>query len=167
MRRERCGGVNKRAAKIHREYVDKCKVADRKYNLFVSVDGSMGPMQRKLNTFPAVKGLVVGPRGEGSPELHNLIEAIAAEWAAKIWREFGADSVAVAKGLLVNRVRRTIGIMGVRAAAGFKGDRLGILVSGAGDGKAPAARRLAAQRQHFNARAEYADMYGCGPPRAR
>jgi hypothetical protein len=162
-----CGGVLRRASRIHKEYVNKSKKADIKYNNFVSEAGSKGPMQKHLDTFPPVKGLVVGPRGEGSPDLHSLLGAIAAEWAGKSWRSLGTDSVEVAKGLLLNRCVRTVGIVAVRSAARLKGDRLGILLSGSGDGVTPAVRRQAAQRQHDAAHREYAAMYGSGPPPAR
>ena len=37
----------------------------------------VGPLQRRLESFGDLKGLVVGAFGEGSEDLHNLIKTLA------------------------------------------------------------------------------------------
>jgi hypothetical protein len=166
----RCGGVAHRASTIHKEYVNKAVAADRKYNKHVSVNGSKGKMQLSLETYPSVKGLVVGPRGEGSEDLHYLLREIAGEWAGRSWQSMGAPSVVVAKGVITARVYRSVGIAAVRAHAVMLRERMGIYLSAGGNSAAqgaPDARRFAGQEQARAARRDYADWWGCGPRQVR
>ena len=168
--KERCGGVAHRAATIHNEYVKKAVAADRKHNRHVSVNGSKGRMQVVLESFPKVKGLVVGPHGEGSEDLHYLLKEIAGEWAGKSWLSMGSPSVVVAKGVIMARVYRTMGIAAVRAHAVMLRERLGIYLSAGGNSSAqgaPNSRRFAGQEHARAARRDYADWWGCGPRQVR
>ena len=136
----------------------------------MSVNGSKGRMQVALETFPKVKGLVVGPHGEGSEDLHYLLREIAGEWAGKSWQSIGTPSVEVAKGVIMARVYRSMGIEAVRAHAVMLRERLGIYLSTSGNGAAqgaPDARRFAGQEQARAARRDYAEWWGCGPGQVR
>ena len=168
--KERCGGVEHRASSVHKEYVNKAIAADRKYNRHVSINGSKGKMQTTLESFPKVRGLVVGPRGEGSADLHYLLREIAGEWAGKSWQAMGAPSVVVAKGVVMARVYRLVGISAVRAQAALLRERLGIYLSAGGDNAARGetdARRCAGMEQARAARRDYADWWGCGARQVR
>ena len=67
--------VDKRAAALHQEYVDKAKAADQLYS---GVDPTaVGPVESKLVSFGQVKGVVFGNFGEVSEATHKLLEAIA------------------------------------------------------------------------------------------
>ena len=163
--RGRCGGVAHRAASIHKDYVNKAKEADRKYNGHVSVNGSKGKMQSTLETYPKVKGLVVGPRGEGSEDLHDLLRGIAEEWAGKLWQSMGAPSIVVAKGIILTRVYKTMGIGAVRAHAVMLRERMGIFLSAGGSNAARGetdSRRFAGLAQATAARRDYATSWGSG-----
>jgi len=166
----RCGGVEHRASTIHNEYVKKAVAADRKHNRHVSVNGSKGRMQVVLESFPKVKGLVVGPHGEGSEDLHYLLREIGGEWAGKSWQSMGTPSVAVAKGVIMARVYRSMGIAAVRAHAVMLRERLGIYLSAGGNSAArgaPNVRRFAGQEHARAAQRDYADWWGCGPRQVR
>ena len=160
----KCGGVAKRASKVHGEYVDKARRADREFNRFVSVNGSMGPMEIALSRFGVVRALVLGPRGEGSEDLIVLLRETAKAAAQKLWRKLGATSAEEARGHFVQRFFRSVGITAVREAAKIKRERLGFLLSATGT--TFAASRQEAQRQFEQARREYCWQYG-GVPRAR
>jgi hypothetical protein len=128
----KCGGVAKRASKVHGEYVDKARRADREFNRFVSVNGSMGPMEIALSRFGVVRALVLGPRGEGSEDLIVLLRETAKAAAQKLWRKLGATSAEEARGHFVQRFFRSVGITAVREAAKIKRERLGFLLSATG-----------------------------------
>ena len=68
-------GVDKRAGQLHQEYVTKAKKTDQDHG---GVEpGMVGGVQRKLQTFPQVEGLVFGNWGEASQATHQLVEALA------------------------------------------------------------------------------------------
>ena len=83
----RCGAVAKRAAEVHPDYVKKCKLKDREINN--TPEGVMGPMMTKLLSYGRVKGLVVGPHGEGSADLHEFVESIISAATQKRWKDYG------------------------------------------------------------------------------
>lgn len=155
--KERNGGVARRASKINSEYRAKCRTADVKYNEFVSVAGSKGPMECRLEGFGRVHALVVGPRGEGSTDLHALLRLIAKTAADKSWRGLGAESPEDAKAVYLARVYRSIGITGVRANARLLHERLGVWRSG--NGKKATETREAARSAYEAAKGEYRSSF--------
>jgi hypothetical protein len=158
---EWCAGVQRRAKAVHPSYIAKAKKADRKYNGFVSVGGSLGPLELMLGQYGVVRALVVGPRGEASKDLITLLRDIAKVAGDRLWRDIGADSPDEANGHFLQRIYRTVGITAVREAALLKRERLGFILSN--DGSAPYAVRQAAQKQAEEARREYFESSGGFP----
>ena len=159
-RQYRCGALEKRESGIHGEYHHKARRADEKFNGLHPQDPAMGPIQTRLDEFGPIRGLVVGPRGSASSGLHKLIGEIAEMGAERVWRKMGARSVLEARGILVNRIRRGIGIAASRAAATLMIERLGIA---RGDGKRAARCRRNANAAHRSMEEEH---YFANGPRA-
>ena len=120
----------------------------------------MGPMERRLNNFGQIRSLVIGPRGEGSKDIHRLINMTSEIAAEHRWREMGARSVDEARIVFRGRMRRSIGITAVREAAKLKRERLGIVL---GDGKAAETRRRWGAHFSRKMQEEYYACFGCGP----
>ena len=156
----------KRASTINKEYIKKCDEADRKFNNF---DNSREPralcISPSSNTgrLRAGSSWVVGPRGEGSADVHSLVQEIAKTAAERRWRAIGTHSISEAKAVIKNRVLRSLGITAVREAAKLIRERLGIVLGG--DSSA-AVRRSYAKELHVNMRREYAASFGRGPQMA-
>ena len=111
-------GVDKRAGQLHQEYVYKARKADQDHG---GVEpGRVGGVERKLQTFPQVEGLVFGNWGEVSQGTHQLVEALATSRArigdpqarskrGALLTEEGIKSMAV------GYIRRKLGITAVKA----------------------------------------------------
>ena len=153
-----CGALEKREGKIHREYHSKARNADIKFNGHNPQDAAHGPVQTRLSEFGPIQGGVAGPRGSVSSGLHRVIEGIAEIGAERNWRAMGARSVLEARAVLINRVRRGIGIVATRAAARLMIGRLGVA---RGDGRKAAERRRNAKsyRRSF----EWENFFANGP----
>ena len=82
---------------------------------------------------------------------------MAAVGAERRWRAIGARSVRGARSVFVSRIRRSIGITAVRAAAKLKRERLQLFLSGGG--ARAAGRRTAGQARASSMREEYHDHY--------
>ena len=102
-------------------------------------------MATKLNTYfellafgGELLAFVVGPRGEMSPDLHNLVESTTEKAAESRWRELGAKSFLAARGTLKSMFVNILGVAAVRANAKMLEDCLGLSL---GDGKSVNARR--------------------------
>ena len=156
---ERCGALERRAAKVHGEYHKKTRQADIKYNGLDPEDPGMGPIQTRLHEFGKVEGLVFGPRGSASKAVGELIKKMAKSGAERRWRQMGARSVIEARGIVTNRMRRSFGITACLAAARLKRERLGFAL---GDGEAASKRRRAQQFSWWNWWAEYSARFGVG-----
>ena len=153
----------KRASTINKEYTQKCDEADRKFNNFDNSGGAKGPMHLTFEQYGYVLSLIVGPRGEGSADVHSLVQEIAKTAAERRWRAIGTHSIIEAKAVIKNRVLRSLGITAVREAAKLIRERLGIVLGG--DSSA-AVRRSFAKERHVNMRREYAASFGRGPQMA-
>ena len=154
----RCGALEAREGKIHGEYHRKARAADIKFNGHNPQDPASGPVQTRLSEFGPIQGGVAGPRGSVSSGLHRVIEGIAEIGAERNWRAMGARSVLEARAVLINRVRRGIGIVATRAAARLMIGRLGVAC---GDGRKAAERRRNAKsyRRSF----EWENFFANGP----
>ena len=63
------------------------------------------------------------PAGRRSDDVHLFTEYLAERGAAVKWQTMGARSYREAKDVIRQRVRRSLGITAIRAAARFKCDR--------------------------------------------
>ena len=115
-----------------------------------------------------MEGLVVGPWGNGSKDLHNLVHTLAESKVAARSRARGWQGSDEELGLVMGEVRRALSLDFVRAQALCLLTRLTYL----GDGAGSAARRREqatwqeeerrrVQRAHFEAH-----IRGRGVPRA-
>ena len=155
---EKCGAVNRRAAKVDADCNRQARKTDRNYNGVDTSDMNIkGPVQLRLQEFGKVKGLVFGPRGETSDEVEELVNKMAKKAAERQWRNMGARSAVEARGVVKARITRSLGIAAVRAAARLKLDRLGIAL---GDGPAAAGRRNKAHAKHRSWGFEYSQRFG-------
>ena len=146
-------GVDKRADDLHKEYVDKAKKADQQHGGVLP--GQIGGVERKLQSFPKVEGVVFGNWGEASQATHQLVDALATSRAkvaqpqsrgrkGKILSEEGV------KAMAVGFIRRRLGVAAVRAQCHSLLGRL----EGMGPGAATAAgrRRKAEEQERLWAR---------------
>ena len=67
--------MDRRAHLLAGEYRKKARDVDRMY--VGTPEGEVGPVQRKLEQFGELQGLVVGAFSEGSEDLHSLVQALA------------------------------------------------------------------------------------------
>ena len=67
--------VDRRAGQLHQEYVEKARKADQLYGGVQP--GQDGAVERKLESFPKVEGIVFGNWGETSEATHQLVKALA------------------------------------------------------------------------------------------
>ena len=95
-------------------------------------------MRLRLAGFGRVRSLVIGPRGEGSEDLHRLLDTIADLAAERKWRRMCARNPHEARAVIAARMYRSIDILSVREAAKMKRERLGIAL---GDRSAASRRR--------------------------
>ena len=100
----RVAPVEKRAAKLQKEYEDKAR----------AVDGPEGKVLAKLRGFGPVKGFVVGVYGEFSEDLLEFVKVMA---ASKIRRQL-KDAQAAAS-VVVHHIRRKLGIVALKSNADF------------------------------------------------
>ena len=135
--------VETRAAAVHKEYHRKAKKVDVDYNACDPNSDALGPVQRKLDSFGRVNGLVVGSYGEASEDLLNLMHEIAKVGATRCWRDMGARDPLEGERILYTRLRRRLGITAVRARARMLVSRVNHILDGPG-------ARLAADRRATN-----------------
>ena len=81
--------MDRRARTLNSEYLDKAKLVDRQYGEVQ--EGTVGPVQRKLESFGEVKGLVFGAFGEGSEDVHTLVQSLATIRARRVALQRGRE----------------------------------------------------------------------------
>ena len=74
-------GVERRASKLANEYRASLAKYDRQFH--VVREGEVGPLVRRLQSYGKLEGLVVGPWGNGSRDLHDLVRTLAEEEGAR------------------------------------------------------------------------------------
>ena len=72
-------GVDRRADQLHQEYVVKARKADQEHGGVPQ--GVVGAVERKLQSYPKVEGIVFGNWGEASKATHQLVEELASSRA--------------------------------------------------------------------------------------
>ena len=99
-----------RAAAIQSEYVRKARALDTRYR-------NDHQVEQRLQSFGAILPLVFGPFNEVNSRFNTLVDAMATHGATSLWRSMLAKDAAMAKGPLLNRMRRSIGMAMHRANA--------------------------------------------------
>ena len=135
---ERCGAVARRARTLPGEYAAKARAVDRQYCGATPRD--IGPVERLLQTYEPVRGLVFGAWGEASPVVEKLLSALAMTGAERHWRAMRCKEIVDARGSLAWLLRRRWALTALRENARLKIARLEY----AGRGAAAAAQRRTA-----------------------
>ena len=120
-----------------------------------------GPFARRLNSYGNIIALVCGRFGEWSPDMSSLLGALADTGARKHWRLMGARSHAIARGLILDRLRRSIGIHGLLSMARLRLEKLNRAL---GTSSTFDQSRKAAKAQYRAWRYKYFDRH-TPPPR--
>ena len=128
-----------------------------------------GPLQRRLQELvgeAGLQGLVVGRWGEGSRDLHSLVQGLAEARALHLARLNGVPTTAGTLATIIGSYRRILSCTFVRSQESCHLARMGHLDGGARDA---AARRTVAVRQEQLAREEASAYFaayvrGCQGP---
>ena len=112
---DRDKAVDKRAKMLQAEYRKKAKDTDRKYG--GTEEGIIGPVENKLRQYGDIQGLVVGAFGEGSEDLHSLVQTIAESKVTTMGLSRGREGTEAELGIVVGQVRRMLSTASVRAQA--------------------------------------------------
>ena len=135
--RTRSAAVERRAAAIPSEAAAKARQLDRRF--CGTAAGELGPVERRLNTYGPVRGLVFGHWCEASQHVEALLSGCAHSGAQRLWAQMRAIDPHDALGVLAWLLRRRWGMAAWRSAARLLLDRLEYV----GKGSAPAQARRA------------------------
>ena len=142
-------GTDRRAGGLQSLYRGKLEKYDRKYH--GTAPGQRGPLVQRLDGYGKLWGLVVGPWGEGSKDLHTLISVIGKNMVDSRGRDRGWEGGEGELGQVMGQLRRKLSCTFVRAQALCLLSRLGQLGPGA---RAAAERRADALRAETARRRE-------------
>ena len=132
--------VDRRSNLLQGEYKKKARDADKQY--VGTAEGSVGPVENKLLQYGDLQGLVVGAFGEGSQDLHTLVQTIAEAKVKSLGLARGRQGTEAELGIVVGQVRRMLSTTSVRAQAQCLLARMSQV--GEGVGQAAKRRRWAA-----------------------
>ena len=139
--------VDRRAALLQGEYLRKARKVDQKYGGVMV--GEVGGVERKLLSFPAVRGLIVGAWGEINDQFEELLQMSAearlrqSEHQPGGRRGRGAQTSEKQQlATIVSQTRQQLSLISVRGQARLLLERLEGLGGGAGE----AAKRRAGVR---------------------
>ena len=110
--------VERRANMVPKEYARHAIRLDKEYHR--TPKAVRGPIQARLETFPAVRGLVVGGYGESSIDILSLVKLAANKAAPKNWKRMGAKDEKHACGIIIASLKRTWGTVFARSMAGVR-----------------------------------------------
>ena len=129
--------VDRRARELPGSYRRPLERLDRLHH--GTLDGEVGPLVRRLQSFGELQTFVVGNWGEGSEDLHALVQTCAEARVAHICRSTGRQESEHLLGTIVGQYRRLVSTCAVRAQAMCTLARVGLIT--------PAARDAARRRQ--------------------
>ena len=134
-------GSDRRANGLPNLYKTKLKPLDTRFH--GTLPGQSGPLVRRLESFGRVKGLVVGPWGECSKDMHSLIKVMGETKVAAQARDRGRPASDNELGVVMAQIRKYLSTAFVRAQGLCLINRLCFLGEGA---RAAAGRRDLAKR---------------------
>ena len=138
-------GTDRRSGLLQTEYRRKLAKYDQKYH--GTGPGQSGPLVQRLDGYGKLWGLVVGPWGDGSKDLHTLVSAVGNSLVAAKARARGWEAGEGELGQAISQIRRRLSCTFIRSQALCLLARLGQLGPGA---------RAAAHRRNDALRAESA-----------
>ena len=138
-------GTDRRSGLLQAEYRRKLSKYDQKYHR--TGPGQSGPLVQRLDGYGKLWGLVVGPWGEGSKDLHALISLVGNSFVAAKARARGWEAGDGELGQAMGQIRRRLSCTFIRSQALCLLSRIGQLGPGA---------RAAAHRRGDALRAETA-----------
>ena len=149
-------GTDRRAGGLQQLYRKKLLPLDSRYHN--TPPGQAGPLVRRLQSYGKLEGLVVGPWGEVSKDMHRLVKVLAESKLAAKARARGRDISDRELGLITTQIRKYLSTAFVRAQSLCLLNRLCFLGEGAkaAAGRRDLVRRLEVGRQrerqaHFQA----------------
>ena len=135
---DRVKAVDKRARLLQGEYKKKAKDVDRLYGgTKERTKEGTGPVENKLSQYGDLQGLVVGAFGEGSEDLHGLVQLLAESKVKAMGLSRGREGTEAELGMLVGQIRRMLSTVNVRAQAQCLLTRMNSI----GEGVSQAAKR--------------------------
>ena len=147
-------GVDRRAAGLPALYNRKLARYDRRFH--GTVGNEAGPLVTRLQSYGDLQCLVVGPWGNGSKHLHELVHTLAESRLATRTRARGYEGSDKELGLVTGQIRRSLSVDFVRAQALCLFSRLAHLGDGA---QAAAVRRQQAGREEEGRRRDQVAHY--------
>ena len=129
-------GTDRRAGGLQSEYRRKLAKYDQRFH--GTAPGLHGPLVQRLEGYGKLWGLVVGPWGEGSKDLHSLISTVAQSMVDAKARARGWEAGEGELGQVMGSIRRRLSCTFIRAQALCLLSRIGQLGPGA---KTAAIRR--------------------------
>ena len=148
--------VDRRARALPNEYLAKAKGVDRVY--VGTAEDDVGPVQRKLQEFGELKGLVFGAFGEASEDIHSLVQAIAEARLKAVGLRRGREGSGGELGVIVGQVRRMLSVAAVKVQAECLLRRLNSV--GTGTAAARKRRQWAVWEEERWRKAQQAHMVG-------
>lgn len=149
--KEEGAAIETRATRINDEYQTAASKHDEEWNTTNATT--------TLRTYGRVRGLVVGPRGELSKDLVDLIAMAATAAGTKNWMELGEENASLARARYLRVFRRKIAVAAVRAQAICMSSRLEQALAQNAGGSRPSHRvrtqRWKAKKDHE----EYANTH--------
>ena len=139
--------VDRRADLLQGEYLAKARKVDQKYG--GTEVGQIGGVERKLLSFPNVRGLVIGAWGEINNDFQELLQIISESRLRQLSHQPGGRRGRAAQrpesqqlATIVSQTRQQLSLVAVRGQARLLLDRL----EGLGGGAGQAAKRRAGVR---------------------
>ena len=147
--------MQRRAARVHHDYVKKARDLDR--DCCQTRPGTVGPVEQRLASFGTVQALIFGPFGEVSAGVRKLVAHIANS-TVQHSRDMvnlgapGARTHEQAKAALKSRFRRELAFCNMREQIRLKLRRLDLYVRGTDSPSTTSAARLRSQAAEHAAR---------------
>ena len=107
--------VNARAGRIPAEYLAHAKRLDRQHH--GTTVRQQGPFELRLQSYGPIVSVVFGNFGEGSTDVHGLLNRAAMGIATRKWASMGARSLPDAHAASLLRLRRSWGFTAIKARA--------------------------------------------------
>ena len=145
-------GTDRRAGGLQADYKRKLARYDQRYH--GTAPGQNGPVVQRLEGYGKLWGLVVGPWGEGSKDLHALVTIVGNSMVAAKARARGWEGGEGELGQVIGQLRRRLSCTSIRAQALCLLSRLGQLGPGAraaADRRGDALRAETARRREAQA----------------